>query len=152
MKGLGCCGGNGNGDGRAGGGTAVGVRPGLGQECGNRQQPKTRHPGFPTSAILTGETTMTKRRTTTTAPGSTSILLPPPPPFPLPSCDCRSRGCIPLPTTTRMVTARNRNAILLLVARVLNSATTMWTTVRTRILRRRTGGGGYHDGNKSPIY
>jgi hypothetical protein len=27
--------------------------------------------------------------------------------------------------------------------------TTMWTTVRTRILWRRTGGGGYHDGNKS---
>jgi hypothetical protein len=49
---------------------------------------------------------------------------------------------------TRTVTARNSNASLLLVARVLNSATMMWTTVWTRILRRRTGGGGYQKSDK----
>ena len=120
-----------------------GGRNGSGSRTRARQRPKMRRPGFPMSVILTGGmTTTTKRRTMTTAPDLTTILLPLPPLSPPPACNHRSCGCIPLPTMTRTIMARNGNTTLLLVTRVLNSATTMWTPVRTRILRRQTGGGG----------
>ena len=96
-----------------------------------------------------GTTTTTKRQTTRIASDSTTILPPPSLPFPPPSCNPCSRGCIPPPTTARTITVRNGNVSLLLVPRVLNLATTMWMTVQTRILRRWTGGGGYHNGNKA---
>ncbi len=108
-----------------------------------QQRPKPRRPGLP------GDEDDNKEVDNDDGARLDNILPPLPPLFPPPSCDRCSRGCIPPPTMARTFTARNYNASLLLVARVLNSATTMWTTVRTRILRRQTGGGGYHDGDKS---